>query len=386
MALAIVSINVFSFMNMESDANIINQAGKLRMLSYNMAQLSNRIITQRYLGNVDLALRLEMRVEEFESIMQQLSGNNDDYSSGIKHPQTADRLRIAAKEWCEVYKPAYLSVINNELADNSIEKINNSIDSYVGNINEMVNSYSAYARSKITRALAINAGLVLVIILVTFYSFISTNKRIGRPMKVLMQDLKELSLIDDDVTKKLRAINADEISEMAEYFSQMMYDQLTTAFSRRAGLAKLNRMLQQDSRRHIKLSLCFVDINGLKDVNDQLGHRYGDELIVSVVKCIKDEIREDDFVIRMGGDEFLVVLSGVDRKTAEKVWDRVKQRYEQINKKEDRRYIISVSHGIDELDSYESPDVESVIKNADDKMYAEKKYIKEELKAGVIRV
>jgi len=200
----------------------------------------------------------------------------------------------------------------------------------------MVASFSIYARGKITRALTINGGLVLVIIAVTFYSFVSTNNRIRKPMKILMRELKDLSLIDDEVSK-------------------------------------LSRMLQYDNRRHLKMSLCFIDINGLKEVNDQLGHQFGDELIVSAVEGIKHEIREEDFIIRMDGDAFLFVFNGIDQDLAEKVWERINHRYEQVNLDEGRRYIISVSHGIVDFGSYEISEVESLIKAADDKMYAEKK-------------
>ena len=371
---------------MENDANIINQAGKLRMLSYNMAQISNQMITvidrdQHEILNSNLSLR----IEDFDTTLMLLIGN-DKNSILVDHPQTILRLETILKEWREVFKPTYLSIVSNTSDKKSCEKINQEVDSYVNNINEIVASFSIYARWKITRAFILNGGLVLVIIAVTFYSFISTNKRIRKPMKLLMRELKELSLIDDEGLKRLKSINSDEISEMTEYFNELMYDQLTKTLNRRSGLSKLSRMLQYDNRRHIKLSLCFIDINGLKEVNDQLGHQFGDELIVSAVEGIKHEIREEDFIIRMGGDEFLIVFNGIDQEIAEKVWDRINNRYEQINIEEGRRYIISVSHGIVDFGSYEISEVESLIKTADDKMYAEKKYIKEELKVKIIKI
>lgn len=386
LALAIVLINVIAYKDMESDANIINQAGKLRMLSYDMAQLSNRISAQKDSTNTgDLKSTLHLRIDEFDSTLKFLSENKKNSGPFIEHPQSIVKLEKTAKEWREVFKPAYESIASNGIVDNSCERINNNINSYVNDINEMVTSFSVYARGKISKALAINGGLVFVIIMVTIYSFVSTNNRIRKPMKALMQELKELSLIDDEVSEKLKSIDGDEISEMAEYFNVMIYDQLTKTFNRRAGLAKLNRMLQYGNRRHIRLSLCFIDINGLKEVNDQLGHRFGDELIISAVDSVKEEIRDEDFIIRMGGDEFLIVFNGIDYGVAEKVWDRVNERYAHINTQEERRYIISVSHGIVDFDNSEKSEVELLIKGADEKMYAEKKHIKEELQVKIIR-
>ncbi|MCD4713833.1 MAG: diguanylate cyclase [Clostridiales bacterium] len=386
LALIVVFINVVAYKSMESDANIINQAGKLRMLSYNMAQLSNRMVSPKHSDNIfELKASLTNRIEEFEGILDVLTTNSRESDAIINHTQSQMKLEKITKEWAEIFKPNYLVLLDNEFAINYCDKINEKIDAYVSNIDEMVNLFSLYAKGKVTKAIVVNGGLIAVIILVTMYSFITTNQRIRKPMDILIQELKALSLFDDDVSNKLRNINTDEISEMTEYFNEMMYDQLTHTFNRKAGLSKLNRLVQFDNGRHLKLSMCFIDINGLKEVNDLLGHKFGDELIVDAVEAIKKEIREEDFIIRMGGDEFLIVFRGIDEEHAENAWQRINQRYDQINKTEDRRYIISVSHGIVAFDNYEKSELEMLIRTADDRMYIEKKYIKEELKVKFIK-
>ena len=75
----------------------------------------------------------------------------------------------------------------------------------------------------------------------------------------------------------------------------------------------------------------FIDINGLKEVNDYLGHEAGDELILSIVDIIKANIRDTDFVARLGGDEFLIIFNNTDEIGAENVWMRIHQGYERIN-------------------------------------------------------
>ena len=99
LALAVVFINIFAYMDMENDANIINQAGKLRMLSYNMAHLSNQITT----GNdpvheEHLASNLKLKIDEFETTLTLLSGKSVD-SISVDHPQTAIKLETISKEW-----------------------------------------------------------------------------------------------------------------------------------------------------------------------------------------------------------------------------------------------------------------------------------------------
>lgn len=386
LALTVVFINVVAYSSMDSDANIINQAGKLRMLSYNMAQLSNRLVSPKPSDNVfELKASLANRMEEFEGILEVLSANSRETDAIINHAESQLKLEKITKEWTETFKPIYQVILGNESAANYCDTINKRIDAYVSNIDEMVSLFSLYAKGKVTKAIVVNGGLIAVIILVTMYSFITTNQRIRKPMDILIQELKALSLFDDEVSSKLRNINTDEISEMTEYFNEMMYDQLTHTFNRKAGLSKLSRLVQFDNGRHLKLSMCFIDINGLKEVNDLLGHKFGDELIVDAVEGIKKEIREEDFIIRMGGDEFLIVFRGIDEEHAENAWKRINQRYDQINKTEDRRYIISVSHGVVAFDNYEKSELEMLIRTADDRMYIEKKYIKEELKVKFIK-
>jgi len=159
-----------------------------------------------------------------------------------------------------------------------------------------------------------------------------------------------------------------------KYYSE--YDPLTKALNRRAGIAKLNGLCPTDERRQFLVSLCFIDINGLKEVNDSLGHKHGDELILSVACVIKETIREQDFLVRFGGDEFLIVCNGVGIEIAESIWERIVKNYNHINQQGDRPYIISVSHGIVDFDNRHMTHVDDLINAADEKMYHEKQKMK----------
>ncbi|WP_206458132.1 sensor domain-containing diguanylate cyclase [Anaerovorax sp. IOR16] len=166
-----------------------------------------------------------------------------------------------------------------------------------------------------------------------------------------------------------------------KYYSE--YDSLTKVYNRRAGIARINRLFPADEKKNFLVSLCFLDVNGLKQVNDTLGHKHGDELLLTVVNVIKNEICDYDFVIRMGGDEFLIVFHNVSAEFAETVWERILNGYEIINETENRPYLVSVSHGIVSYNNSKMSQVDDLIKVADEKMYQEKRRIKENL--NVIR-
>ena len=157
------------------------------------------------------------------------------------------------------------------------------------------------------------------------------------------------------------------------------FDPMTEVYNRRAGIEKLTDNIAQQDRRKKAIVLMFVDVNGLKQVNDTFGHEAGDTLILTVVNTFKEILRKDDFVIRMGGDEFLVVLCDTDENQTNRVWERITHQFELINQNENRPYIISASHGTAIVDKENIISIDALIKRADEAMYAEKKEIKKHL-------
>ena len=166
-------------------------------------------------------------------------------------------------------------------------------------------------------------------------------------------------------------------SKEVKFFSQ--YDVMTNAYNRHSGMNKLSDAYRALSKTGCNMSVCFIDINGLKEINDTLGHESGDELIITIAKTIRSVIRTEDFLIRLGGDEFLIVLQGVDEMTAEDIWSRIVSIFETINDTENRRYRISVSHGIEMLHCSINEVLDQVLHSADAKMYDEKRRIKTNL-------
>ena len=120
-------------------------------------------------------------------------------------------------------------------------------------------------------------------------------------------------------------------------------------------------------------------LDRLKEVNDILGHEAGDELLVTVATTIQRNIRSEDFMIRFGGDEFVVVFAGMGKDRVEQIWERVVAAFETINQMEQRAYLVSVSHGVQELNCGTNRSLDSVLHLADERMYEEKRRIKSNL-------
>lgn len=106
-----------------------------------------------------------------------------------------------------------------------------------------------------------------------------------------------------DVTESRRA--RDELEHLASH------DGLTGLANRRQLLEWMEPILGHDGRAGTHLVVLYLDLDGLKPVNDRLGHHAGDQLIVEVARRIQALVREDDLAARLGGDEFIVALPAV---------------------------------------------------------------------------
>jgi diguanylate cyclase (GGDEF)-like protein len=100
-------------------------------------------------------------------------------------------------------------------------------------------------------------------------------------------------------------------------------DPLTGVRTRAAGLADLEHELDRSRRTNSALVLVYIDVVGLKRVNDSEGHEAGDRLLQRVVACITEHLRTYDLVIRHGGDEFLCAMSNMTLPDAHERFDTV---------------------------------------------------------------
>jgi diguanylate cyclase (GGDEF)-like protein len=98
----------------------------------------------------------------------------------------------------------------------------------------------------------------------------------------------------------------------AEELAREGTDQLTGALRRHVGLAAIQREMDRTQRTRERLVVAFVDVNGLKSVNDTHGHAAGDQLLCDVARSIMQHLRSYDVIVRFGGDEFVCSLSGQD--------------------------------------------------------------------------
>lgn len=104
---------------------------------------------------------------------------------------------------------------------------------------------------------------------------------------------------------RLRRIAEEEVRRLA------YNDPLTGIANRNHFLPYASRQLLFSHRTRQQFALCYIDLNNFKEINDRYGHKAGDAILIHVARAISSVIRESDMAARMGGDEFVVLLAGV---------------------------------------------------------------------------
>lgn len=120
------------------------------------------------------------------------------------------------------------------------------------------------------------------------------------------------------------AIDSVQREKVRRLEERVATDALTGAMSRLAVLGHLETECARAIRYGRPLSVVYLDVDGLKSTNDEMGHRAGDDLLRKLVACVTRNTRTADLFGRLGGDEFLLVLPETDQAGAESVAEKVR--------------------------------------------------------------
>lgn len=150
-------------------------------------------------------------------------------------------------------------------------------------------------------------------------------------------------------------------------------DVMTGVLNRGAGLEVLSKEFNLSKSNGKNIVVCFVDVDRLKIVNDTFGHEEEDKLLINATKILKESIRKTDFIIRMGGDEFLIVFPKTTMKEVNSIWYEICQSVEKINKSSES-YNLSLSYGFYEYNEEikKEMSINDLIRKADAEMYKNK--------------
>lgn len=164
-------------------------------------------------------------------------------------------------------------------------------------------------------------------------------------------------------------ININEIKKREERIRYLSFhDELTGLYNRRYFENELERL---DDSRRIPISIIVGDLDKLKYINDNYGHKVGDEFLIACGKAFNEATRSEDIVARIGGDEFSIILPDTPTNLAEKISNRVRTKCEEINESNELPEELKISLGCS-TKLKENDSLEDIFNQADHKMYDDK--------------
>ena len=180
----------------------------------------------------------------------------------------------------------------------------------------------------------------------------------------------ELSLEKTDLINHSLEILAECLRRGLEYedlFERASNDSLTGLSNRRVFEERIYGMIESAKRHHHPLSMISMDLDKFKAINDNLGHQAGDEVLKSVAQVLKGAVRSTDLLIRMGGDEFLLILDNTDLKSARILAERLCVAVDELNIWANDKTKLGVSIGLTQLKEDES--LKPWLERTDDILY-----------------
>jgi diguanylate cyclase (GGDEF)-like protein len=158
--------------------------------------------------------------------------------------------------------------------------------------------------------------------------------------------------------------------DKAMYYSEK--DNLTGAYNRRYTRMVFPKILKKIEKKKEYLGIIVIDVDNFKAINDVNGHVMGDKVLVTIASTLKKTIRPSDIIARWGGDEFILLISGIDKSKLHSFLTRLSDEIENLNYLKEIRGHVSASIGIAIYPS-DAETLDNLIAKADRNMYENKK-------------
>ncbi|MEH1807939.1 sensor domain-containing diguanylate cyclase [Nostoc sp.] len=196
-----------------------------------------------------------------------------------------------------------------------------------------------------------------------------TYQQLDALRRLSRQAIAQMELIQEVRNRKQAEIEGRQL---------LLIDELTGLHNRRAFFLMAAQQLKIAYRMKVCCWVMFIDLDGLKQINDTLGHDIGDALIIDAGRLLKQTFRNSDIVARLGGDEFIVFISSYF-KDADSIQERLQTNIANFNQQQNCSYKLSMSIGIERYSPDSNMSLEQLISRSDELMYAQKRLKRQSL-------
>lgn len=149
-------------------------------------------------------------------------------------------------------------------------------------------------------------------------------------------------------------------------------DELTGLNNRRGFSILAAKQIKKADRHKHGLTLIYIDLDNMKWINDNLGHKEGDRALIDLSTILKKSFRSSDIIARLGGDEFAGLVTDHQGKTSETILARMKKSMDSLNSQKIRPYNLSISFGVIRYDPENPCSLDKLLEHADKAMYSHK--------------
>lgn len=165
--------------------------------------------------------------------------------------------------------------------------------------------------------------------------------------------------------------------EKLEYMNQVLAelyikDSMTSMYNRRGYQKLAGHYFEEKHGKKESIMILFFDLDRLKDINDSLGHEYGDFAIISTAKAIMNHSGKEAIPARTGGDEFILIQEAMEEAEIEKLKNDIRSELEQLTVKMNLPFTLSISIGTVVTDPKMDKTLDDYVREADEIMYREK--------------
>ncbi|MEI7834096.1 MAG: diguanylate cyclase [bacterium] len=196
---------------------------------------------------------------------------------------------------------------------------------------------------------------------------VKTHLELSELRRRLTQHAMDLQLANDQLLQEIEGRKRVE----AEIREIAVRDELTGLYNRRGFFVLTEQQFKIVQRTRKPLLLIFLDVDGLKGINDQLGHQEGDCALQATARLLQQTFRESDIIARLGGDEFALLLIN-NTLSAEAFSARLHQALETYNLRAEQHFALAMSWGMARYDPAAPVSLDQLLATADQEMYGRK--------------
>jgi len=185
------------------------------------------------------------------------------------------------------------------------------------------------------------------------------------------QDYLVRSEISERILRRAITYSLERHEILESLYRTTIVDELTGLYNRR-GLHTLgNQQVELAKRHNDDIFIFYLDLDGMKTINDTLGHEFGDKALIDTSNIMHKSFRTTDILSRLGGDEFVVVAVKAQYEFVPIIIQRIKG-YVKDQNSSNKKYKISISIGVSKVDLESKSPLDDAIQDADKKMYHSK--------------